>query len=90
MTPPERERRRRSLIALIALSLGCSARISNLIVGHTGIWGSRDQLSIVFALRNELEIFWGTEEDFAVPFQEVFLAEKRCKMTQDFHRGLWS
>lgn len=35
------------------------ARISNLIVGHTGIWGSRDQLSIVFALRNESKIFFG-------------------------------
>lgn len=48
---------RHSLIALIALLR--LARISNLIVGHTGIWGSRDQLSIVFALRNESKIFFG-------------------------------
>ena len=67
MTPP---RGRHSLIALIALLRLPRSRISNLIVGHTGIWGSRDQLSIVFALRNESKIFFRalqkTEEDFAV------------------------
>lgn len=53
---------RHSLIALIALLRLPRSRISNLIVGHTGIWGSRDQLSIVFALRNESKIFFGLKK----------------------------
>ena len=79
---------RHSLIALIALLRLPRSRISNLIVGHTGIWGSRDQLSIVFALRNESKIFSDTPENWRRFCGSnlrccVFLAEKRCKMTQD-------
>ena len=90
MTPPERERRR-SLIALIALARSLRSYFQSNSRSHWNL-GFKRPTFYCFCIEERIGDFLGiwTEEDFAVPFQEYFLAEKRCKMTQDFHRGLWS